>query len=170
MIPDEHVARVLAERARLLARPLKEPDDTTGDEVVVLEAGGERYAFDLGCVERVHPIAGVTRLPGLRPPWAGVVSLRGEILPALDLPAYLGRSPAVPGPVAACAVVASGGLRVALLSEAPIALRPRPRRALSPPVADTAAPAGVVVGITEDLLTILDVPTILADDALVVDD
>jgi hypothetical protein len=132
-LPDRHDAaeRVLAERARLLARPLARPDRTTDDEMLVLEAGGERYAVELAVVERVHPVEALTSLPGLRPPWAGLVSLRGEILPALDLPAYLGRPPMPPPdgprrPGASCAVVAAGGLRVALLSEAPVALRSRP--------------------------------------------
>ena len=139
------VERVLAERARLLARPLPEPD-RPGDEVVVIEAGGERYAVDVARVERVHPINRVTPLPGLRPPWRGLVSVRGELLPALDLAAYLGRPPApATGPVVTCVVVAVGGLRVALLSEAPPAMARRP--------AD-----------------VVDVAAILADPALVVDD
>ncbi|HET9771070.1 MAG TPA: chemotaxis protein CheW [Acidimicrobiia bacterium] len=172
---DDAVERILAERARLLARPLAEPDLTTDDEILVLEADGERYAVALAVVERVHPVDALTPLPGLRPPWAGLVSLRGEILPALDLPAYLGR-PASRSPegatrraAASCAVVAAGGLRVALLSEAPAALRSRPR-GLAAPLAEDAAPPGAVVGVTDDLVTILDVPTILADAALVVDD
>jgi hypothetical protein len=145
---DADVDRVLAERARLLARPLPEPDRPGDDEVVVIEAGGEHYALDAACVERVQPIGGVTPLPGLRPPWRGLVSVRGELLPALDLPAYLGRPPApatAAAPVVSCAVVAVGGLRVALLSEAPPAMARRP--------AD-----------------VLDVAGILADPALVVDD
>jgi hypothetical protein len=48
-----------------------------------------------------------------------------------------------------CAVVAHGGLRVAFLSEAPVTLLLRQE---------------------DDLVTVLDVPTILADPALVVDD
>jgi chemotaxis signal transduction protein len=173
---DERVERVLAERARRLARPLEEPDRDAADEVVVLEAGGERYAVDITCVERVQPVATVTPLPGLRPPWVGLVTLRGEILPALDLPSYLGRPPAFAGHAAAtlraghCAVVAHGGLRVALLSEAPVALSVRPPGGLSAPLAESTAPAGAVVGLTDDLLTILDIATILADPALVVDD
>jgi chemotaxis signal transduction protein len=166
---DDRVERVLAERARQLARPLEDPDRAAPEEVVVLEAGGERYAVDLTSVERVHPVEVVTPLPGLRPPWAGLVSLRGEMLPALDVPAYLGRPPSA-APVAHCAVVAHGGLRVALLSETALALMLRPKGGLSAPLAETTAPAGVVVGVTDDLLTILDVPTILADPALVVDD
>ncbi|HKN89635.1 MAG TPA: chemotaxis protein CheW [Acidimicrobiia bacterium] len=172
---DDHVERVLAERARLLARPLEEPDRRALDDVVVLEAGGERYAIALTSVERVHPVDAVTVVPGLRPPWAGLVSLRGEILPALDLPSYLGRPPAPAGaaagrPAASCAIVAHGGLRVALLSEAPVELAARPEGGLSAPLTETVAPPGVVVGVTDDLLTIVDVATILADPALVVDD
>lgn len=182
MTADDAVDRVLAERARLLARPLAEPGTAPGDEVLVLEAGGERYAIGLGCVERVHPVASVTALPGLRRPWAGLVSLRGEILPALDLPAYLGRPSSPPGggtgstamsgasTAMSCAVVASGGLRVALLSDAPVALRASAPGGLSSALAEDADPPGAVLGVTHDLVTLLDVAPILADTALVVDD
>ena len=150
MTSDADAERVLAERARLLALPLAEPGGPAGADVVVLEAGGERYAVDVVWVERVHPVEAVTPLPGLRPPWRGLVSLRGELLPALDLPSYFGWTPeAGPGRVSGCAVVVHGGLRVALLSETPPALATRA--------------AG-------ELMTVLDVPTILADPALVVDD
>jgi chemotaxis signal transduction protein len=118
------------------------------DQVLVLEAGGERYAVELTSVERVHPVEAVTPLPGLRPPWAGLVSLRGELFPALDLTSYLGKPPSSgPLPAVDCAVVTHGGLRVAFLSEAPVALLPRPE-------------GGVL----------LDVATILADPGLVVND
>ncbi|MCA1846669.1 MAG: chemotaxis protein CheW [Actinobacteria bacterium] len=167
---DDRVERVLAERARLLARPLEEPG-IKGEEVVVLEGGGERYAVGLTWVERIHPVDAVTPLPGLRPPWRGLIALRGELLPALDLPSYLGRAPATDaGRAVGCAVVAHGGLRVAFLSEAPVTLMLCPEGCLSPPVVPTAAPPGAVVGVTDDLVTVIHVPTILADAALVVDD
>jgi purine-binding chemotaxis protein CheW len=163
------VERILAERAARLARPLPEPEHRRLDELAVLEAGGERYAVGLASLERVQPVDAVTPVPGLRPPWAGLVALRGELLPALDIPSYLGRPPAPAAP-AYSAVVAHGGLRVALLSEAPVTLMAGPPDGLSAPLAPTAAPAGAVVGVTRDLVTILDVATILADPALVVDD
>ncbi|MGH9009722.1 MAG: chemotaxis protein CheW [Acidimicrobiia bacterium] len=122
--------------------------DSGADQVLVLEADGERYAVELTSVERVHPVDAVTPLPGLRPPWAGLVCLRGEMFPALDLPSYLGKPPpGGPLPPVDCAVVTHGGLRVAFLSEAPVALLPRPE-------------GGVI----------LDVATILADPGLVVND
>jgi len=142
---ERDVEQVLAERARLLARPLPAADRRSGEEVVVIEAGGERYAVDVAWVERIHPVAGLTALPGLRPPWRGLVSVRGELLPALDLPAYLGRPAGGGGPAVSCAVVAAGGLRVALLSEATPTMAPRAAE-------------------------VLDVAGILADPALVVDD
>ena len=170
---DGAVERILAERAALLARPLPEPVDHRLDELAVLSAGGERYAVALACLERVLPVGAVTPLPGLRPPWAGLVALRGELLPALDVPAYLGRPAGTAGAAAGagayCAVVAHGGLRVALLSEEPVTLMAPPEDGLSAPLARVAA-AGAVVGVTGDLVTLLDVATILADPALVVDD
>jgi chemotaxis signal transduction protein len=123
---------------------------TSADQVVVLEAAGQRFGVDLRAVERVHPVESITVLPGLRPPWRGLVALRGEILPALDVGSYLGVAPPAGttggGPVGG-AVVAGGGRRLVLLSEAPVTLARR-------------AAGG----------TMLDVATILADPGLEVDD
>ena len=123
---------------------------TSVDQVVVLEAGGQRFGVDLGAVERVHAVESVTALPGLRPPWRGLVALRGEILPALDVAAYLGVTPrtgATATVPAGGAIVGRPGLRMVLLSDAPVTLAPR-------------AAAG----------QLLDVATILADPRLEVND
>ncbi|MCA1845898.1 MAG: hypothetical protein LC792_22460 [Actinobacteria bacterium] len=96
----------------------------------------------------------------------------GELLPALDVPSYLGRpaGTTAAGAGVYCAVVAHGGLRVAFLSEEPVTLMARPEAGLSAPLAPVPTTAGAVVGVTGDLVTVLDVATILADPALVVDD
>lgn len=125
---------------------------TGADEVVVLHSGGERYAVNLTAVERISTVGAVTALPGLPPPWRGLVCLRGEILPALDVSWYLGPPSRGDGPdpqpeAVGGAVVSHGGVRAVFLSEAPVALSPR-------------AAGGVI----------LDVATILTDPVLVVND
>jgi purine-binding chemotaxis protein CheW len=59
----------------------------------VLEAGGlvtfrlgqREYATALGTVREVVRLQGLADLPGMRPPLAGVLDLRGTALPVLDL-------------------------------------------------------------------------------------
>ena len=132
------------------ARPLEELNAAAADEVIVLEAAGtlrpRHHQRRTGpASERVHA------RPGLRPPWAGLVTLRGDKSPALS-PAGVPRPGSGlrhrhrPAPVPVCASVARRLLRrcgprcSACPSEAPVALAVRPAGALSAPLADAMAP------------------------------
>lgn len=53
--------------------------------LVSFRIGGRRYATDLAAVREVVRLSGLTDLPGMAPPLAGVVDLRGTALPVLDL-------------------------------------------------------------------------------------
>ena len=168
MITGERAQAILEERARRLARPLDEPDADPGRPVAVIAAGGERYAVDLAKVARIYGMSTVTPLPGVASPWLGVVSLRGELYPALDLPAYLGRTGVPPG--AHCVLLAHDRLRVAVMSDDPPEIARVTDGALNPHPAGTGVPPAAVAGLTSDLLVVLDVGAVLADPAFTPDD
>ena len=84
------VQRILEARARELSR---EPEaDARGDtvELVVLALGPERYGVAGQLVQAIHPLSGLTSVPGLPAFWAGLVNLRGRLYPVLNLRRYLG--------------------------------------------------------------------------------
>ncbi len=77
---------ILAERARLLARPLAPPQaDEETIEVIGFRLAGERYALDAGVMREVLPFTDFTALPGVPPYVIGITNLRGEILVVFDL-------------------------------------------------------------------------------------
>src|SRR5688572_24011231 len=84
------VQSILLARARELARPPQA--ETRGEtvELVVLALGAERYGVSSQNVQAVHALAGLTPAPGLPPFWAGLVNLRGRLVPVLNLRRYLG--------------------------------------------------------------------------------
>jgi chemotaxis signal transduction protein len=168
MFTPERTRAILEERARRLARPLDEPDADPGRPVAVIAAGGERYAVDLPKVARIYGRSPVTPLPGVASPWLGVVSLRGELYPVLDLPAYLGRAGVAAG--GHCVLLAHERLRVAVMSDDPPEIARVLEGALSPHPAGTGAPPGAVAGLTSDLLVVLDVGAVLAHPAFAADD
>jgi len=78
-------ARILARRAARLAR---RPDaEEHGEELALLtfSVGSERFALPISEVRGVAPMSRFTRVPGTRPELLGVVQLRGELIPLLDL-------------------------------------------------------------------------------------
>ena len=86
---DGEARRIMAERARRIARPVAAPADDPDDlTIVVFRLGREQYALEAQFVAQIARIDGVTRLPGLKS--AVLVNLHGEILSVLDLRKRLG--------------------------------------------------------------------------------
>jgi purine-binding chemotaxis protein CheW len=87
---DAHVRAVLAERARVLARPLAMPAGGERLEVVTLALAGERYAVESRHVVEVFKLRELALLPGAEPPVLGATAWRGGLLTVLDLRPALG--------------------------------------------------------------------------------
>lgn len=75
-----------------------------GTELVTFRLGERRYAVPLGGVREIVRLQGVRRLPGMRPPLAGVLDLRG-----VPLPVYDAREAAGPGDVLVLEPAGAGG-------------------------------------------------------------
>lgn len=163
------VAAVLAERAAALAVPARATVVDEALAVVVLAVGAERYGVDATQVVEVQPLAGLARVPGLAPWWAGVVNVRGTLWPVLDLGGFLSLpAPVGPRGPAKVAFVAAGGVTVGLLVDEAVELRSVAVEQIGPPPAGSLAAAqGQVRGTTADLLTVLEVDRLLADPRLV---
>lgn len=82
-------ARVLAARARELARPPPQPGEESRP-VVAFETGAERYGVTLEAVLRIEPVVSVARVPGAPPEILGVVAVDGRPCPLVDVRALLG--------------------------------------------------------------------------------
>ena len=164
------VARVLAERAHALARPLR--GEVSGElvELVVLAVGPERYGLDTRHVVEVQALSGLARVPGLPAVWAGIVNLRGTLWPVLDLRRLLSLpEPGEPAGPRKVALVAGAGLTVGLLVDDALGTARIPVSRIGPPLMRApGATRGQVRGVTADLLTVLDAETLLADPRLVV--
>ncbi len=65
--------------------------------LVTFRLGQREYATPLAAVREVVRLQGLADLPGMRPPLAGVLDLRGTALPVLDL--RIGAGPDDPGDV-----------------------------------------------------------------------
>lgn len=164
-----NIQQILEARARSLARP--PAHETANDSVglVVLAIGAERYGVDIGYVQEVRPVAGMARVPGAPPIWAGVVNLRGRLYAILDLRRYLGLPESGASAAAKVVVVAAAGLVVGLLADDVLDVYQASQADLAPPLVEIAgAKRAIVAGITADLLIVLDLEELLSDPRLTV--
>jgi hypothetical protein len=94
---EDRAARVLAERARELAKP---PPGRGEESVPVLAfvAGPERYGLTLDAVIRIERVGAVARIPGAPPEVVGVFAVDGRPCPLVDVAVLLGASAAAGPP------------------------------------------------------------------------
>ena len=165
--PD--IQRILADRAQALARSIEAEPVGEHIDLVVLTLGAERYGVDVQYVQEIRPLGALTPVPGAPRIWAGVVNLRGHLYPILNLRRYLeqeGEGATESGNVV---LVAAAGLTVGLLADAMCEVRRVPRTEIAPLLADAAGIRHpIVLGVTTDWITLLDVAALLADPRLVV--
>src|SRR5712692_10159714 len=82
---------VFARRADQLAESgANESQDTEALEALVFELGRELYALPANQVHEVRPLGLLTRLPGTPAFLAGLINVRGRIIPVVDLRPLLG--------------------------------------------------------------------------------
>jgi chemotaxis signal transduction protein len=164
----DSIEAILEERARDLARPVADVEDD-GDvvEMAIVETGAERYAIDVFYLREVRANPSVSALPALPPVWAGLMNLRGALHPVLDLGAYLGSERRTDDDRFEVMVVEGRRLGLGLLVDRVVEVR-RIRKV------DVGAPvrggAGVVSGVTPDLVSVIDMERLLGDPELVVKD
>jgi purine-binding chemotaxis protein CheW len=116
--------------------------DSAAPRYLVVEAGGQRFAWELTAIREIVPARAVTRLPG-SPVWVlGLLNLRGAVLTVVDLAARLGL---VPGAGASVVVLdvneRTFGVRVDLVRSVANA-----EDALVEPVEAARAADGLVMG------------------------
>ena len=80
----------LAERARKLAMPLVATADSTTEPMLSFALGEERFLAPLDSVREVASLDSITRIPGLPFFFAGLTTVRGDIVPVIDVRGFLG--------------------------------------------------------------------------------
>ena len=91
-VASEADEALLQRRAAELARRPPAPAPADRLEVLAFSAGGQDCALPLAFLREVRPLRELTPLPLAVPPVAGLLHLRGHMLPVLDLAQVLGLS------------------------------------------------------------------------------
>jgi purine-binding chemotaxis protein CheW len=113
----------LAERQATLlqqaaaAAEAQEGREGPGIQLLLFSLGGESYAFPLERVREVVKPGPTTPVPSIPKHILGVMNLRGEILPVLDLKRLLGVGEGTPTPQGRIIVVKTPGMTVGFLAD-----------------------------------------------------
>lgn len=136
---------------------------------VAFQVEGSEYVLAAADVLQMESFTGATRVPGAPPHVAGIVQLRGQVLPVVDVRARFGLPPVERSADARIIVVKRGERRVALLVERArevIDLAPDEFRA--PPEVVSAQAAGFVRSIAQRdgrVLMLVDIEKVIGRDS-----
>ena len=160
---------VFARRAEELADSAStESHSAEALEALVFALGAEQYALPANQVHEVRPLALLTKLPGTPAFFAGLINVRGRIVPVIDLRPLLGLPTDSPSTSVVLVTHRSG--HIGLLVGGRPTVRPLPVKDLSePPPGHLSGIDPICIrGITPGLVIVLDAERLLADPQLVV--
>lgn len=133
--------------------------------LLLVALGAEQYGFPLDRVREVVKPTPITPVPTIPEHILGVMNLRGEILPVLDLKRLLGLGAGVPDPRGRIVVVKGPGMAVGFLADS-VEDAIEVRGGLEPPLAASAEERARYlqgqVAHAERLVGVLDVDALLA--------
>jgi purine-binding chemotaxis protein CheW len=139
-------------------------------EFITFEVGGQLFGLDIMAIREIRAWTPSTKLPRVPHYVAGVVNLRGTVLPVVDLAARLGWSATEPTPRHAIIVTQVGSQARGLIVDSVSDIVTIAADALqSPPTASGDGIVSFVEGlaaINEHMVMILDLGRLNADDVI----
>ena len=162
----------MKKRAEALARPLEaRPTFAESVELVVFSLAGERYAVDTAHVQDVVPLPEITPLPCTPSFVLGVVNHRGRILPVLDFRRLFDLSGEGIPEGARLVAAEAGGMRFAIFADTVAGItRADMRDVTPPPVTFTDDRKAWLLGVTREMVAVLDLEAIVRASRIVVND
>src|SRR5258706_2063456 len=164
----EDLSGLFRERARILSEV--PPEEPGGEKVAALsfQLAGEVYGVELKYLAETRRDAPLRRLPGVVPHLAGVMNLRGELIPVVDLRLVLGLGRSEAGALAAALLVLSlKRSKLALAVDRTPDILNLPAKDLQPPPVLLDSERAIFirgVHLTDGrLMNLLDVEKIIAD-------
>lgn len=134
-------------------------------ELVVFRLEGREYALPVACVREVLLMVALTPVPEAPPWFRGIINLRGQVLPVLDLRGRLGLSHQAPGLNTPIVVVQTGGRMAGLIVDAVDEVLALPAGSIGPPdeLVEPARSVAAFAGAGDRMILVLDAGYLIAD-------
>ena len=139
-------------------------------QLITFRLGEQSFGLDIMAIREIRAWSPATRLPHVPPYVAGVVNLRGTVLPVIDLAARLGWEPANPTDRHVIIVAQVGTQLRGLIVDAVSDIVTAQEEEMQPPPAtgsDEVVPyLEGLLALEDRMVMVLDLPGLTADAAL----
>jgi purine-binding chemotaxis protein CheW len=161
-------AEILRKRAAELSRVMAEPAPSDGIiSIIEFKLGDDVFGLETDYLREVYRFTHVTSLPGTPAFLSGVISVRGRLLPVIDIRSFLGESPENGKRKGIAIVVYADNIEIGLLADSIISTRDVPAdHLLETPLTFAPAFRSHLKGITINQVPVLDIQRIITDPAL----
>ena len=166
----DETQRILKERAQTLARETV-PAETADASIEVIQflLAHERYAIASEYVREVCPLEDLTPLPCTPAFVLGIVNLRGEILPVIDLKKFFDLPEKGLTNLNKVIVLESADMAFGIVADAISGVRRIPRAGIQPSLPTlNGIRADYLLGVAAEHVIILDAERVLSDEKLIV--
>lgn len=162
---------ILEERALELAQPEEVTREISSIDVLTFQLLYLEYAVELRYVRESVLSREITPVPGAPEHILGVLPLRGEIIPLIDLRVLLSIPEKGLTDLNQVIVLTDGVLTFGILSDQITGIISLPRNSIRPPDSTVSAKnPGYILGFSSDSLIVINAQEILSDPAMIVDD
>jgi len=169
--PDsEKKKRILRARAKALAKEAEKREaEKEGIKVLEFLLASERYAIESSYIREVYPLKDITPLPGAPPFAAGIINVRGQILPVIDIKQFFDLPEKGLGDLNKIIILRSSAMELGILADVIGGIREIRLGDLQPSLPTlTGIREDYLKGVTGDRLIVLDASKMLSDKRIVV--
>ena len=167
IITGDDQAKISALGQGLGLRDSKAMEIEEKEDLVVFQLGAERYAMKLQEVREIIMVGQITPVPRAPQFVEGVLNLRGEVMPVVDLRTRFGLERAERNRLSRILICAIGGIYTGLVVDALDEVRPVEKRAFEDPPRLSAASGNryieKVARVGEGMIFLLQVRDLLTD-------
>jgi purine-binding chemotaxis protein CheW len=164
----EREQEILQARAEALARVSEEEDRETV-QLVVFSLANETYGVATLYVREVQTLGDVSPVPCTPSFVVGIINIRGAIYSVVDISELLGLPPREMTDTTKVLLVAAAGLEVGIVADDVLGESSIPLADIKPPLATRAGvKEEYVQGVTQEMLSILNLEALMADERMVV--
>jgi purine-binding chemotaxis protein CheW len=165
-------AEILRSRAKVLAQRRQstavDPDNL---DVLEFRLANESYAIECSDICEVIPLIDLTPVPCTPPFIRGVVNVRGQIVPVIDMKKFFELPEGGIADVHKVILVQSQGMELGIEADAVTGIRSISKRQIQPALPTLSGiRAQYLRGVTDQKVTVLDVAKILGDPRIIVSD
>jgi len=170
LLPDR-IQEILQERARALARSA-EAESTEMRQIVVFSLADESYGIPTDCVKEVQPLINLSPVPCTPAFVVGVINVRGAIYSVIDIRKFFGLADRKRTERTKVILVYAGELDVVgiLADEVKGATHVATDAIRTSLATQTGVKEEYIEGVTQDMLIILNLDAVFADDRIVVNE